>query len=306
MKPNASEEAKLRNKQQAREKFDELKMRVWCEIIQSLGKRSAMFLRPYKEDGPKAWAVMCDRYKSCERPRLQQLIEKLTILKMVIIESVIDYITRAEELHGNLREVDEQLSEPMLISIILKVLTEDFDNFVTICKFSKDEQNLHSIKRDLVNFEYDKRQRSNDERQESTFFGSNRQKPKLNCHFCGKMGHKEAFCFANHSNKRNVKCHNCGNSGHVAKDCRKPKQNKKYCSFCKMNNHDRSKFRKLKNGTSNNESAILLREMNSADEKGFCVFASSDKNVLATNEVDIIIDSGCTNYMLKYRELFAT
>ena len=28
--------------------------------------------------------------------------------------------------------------------------------------------------------------------------------------------------------------------------------------------------------------------------------------VLATNEVVIIIDSGCTNYMLKDRELFAT
>ena len=63
LKPNASEEAKLRNKQLAREKFDELKMSVWCEIIESLDKRSAMFLIPYKEDGPKNWAVMCDRYK---------------------------------------------------------------------------------------------------------------------------------------------------------------------------------------------------------------------------------------------------
>ena len=41
-------------------------------------------------------------------------------------------------------------------------------------------------------------------------------------------------------------------------------------------------------------------------KKVFAFFASSDNNVLATNEVDIIIDSGCTNYMLKDRELFAT
>ena len=90
LKPNASEEAKRRKKQQDREKFDELKMRVWCEIIKSLDKRSEMFLIPYKEDVPKAWAVICDRYKSCEQPRLQQLIEKLTNLKMVANESVID------------------------------------------------------------------------------------------------------------------------------------------------------------------------------------------------------------------------
>ena len=137
LKLNASEEAKLRNKQQAREKFDELKIRVWCEIIKTLEKRSGMFLRPYKEDGPKAWAVTCDRYESCERPRLQQLIEKLTNLKMVAKESVIDYITRAEELQSNLREIDDQVSEPMLISIIWIGLTDDFD---TICKFCNNMQ----------------------------------------------------------------------------------------------------------------------------------------------------------------------
>ena len=97
-----------------------------------------------------------------------------------------------------------------------------------------------------------------------------------------------------------MKCHNCGTSGHIAN------QNKKYCSFCKMNNHGRSECRKFKNGTSNNESANLLREMKSADETGFCFFARCDNNVLATNEVDIIIDSACTNYMLEDRELFAT
>ena len=63
---------------------------------------------------------MCDRYKSWERHRLQQLILKLTNLKMIAIESFIDYITRAEELQSNLREVDEQFSEPMLISNILE------------------------------------------------------------------------------------------------------------------------------------------------------------------------------------------
>ena len=135
LKPNASAEARLRNKQQ---NFDELKMRLWYEIIQSLHRCSAMFLGPYKEEGPMAWAVMCDRYKSCERPRLQQLIEKFTNLKMILNESVIEYITRAEELQCNLREVDEKVNEPMLISIILKGVTDDFDNFATICKLSKD------------------------------------------------------------------------------------------------------------------------------------------------------------------------
>ena len=39
--------------------------------------------------------------------------------------------------------------------------------------------------------------------------------------------------------------------------------------------------------------ANLIREMNSADEKGFCFFTRNDNIVLATNEYDIKIDSGC-------------
>ena len=41
-------------------------------------------------------------------------------------------------------------------------------------------------------------------------------------------------------------------------------------------------------------------------KKVFVFFASKDNNVLGKNEVHILIDSGCTNYMLKDRELFAT
>ena len=40
--------------------------------------KSLLFVRSYKGDGPAAWKALCDRFKSFERPRLQQLIEKLT------------------------------------------------------------------------------------------------------------------------------------------------------------------------------------------------------------------------------------
>ena len=124
------------------------------------------------------------------------------------------------------------------------------------------------VLRDLVNFESEKRQRSNDGLPESTFFGSKKQKPKVRIfrQFLWEKGHKEVFCFAKNSNKRNMKCHNFSTSGHLAKDCRNPKQNKQYCSF-KKNNHDCSNCRKLKNGTSNNESADLLLEIKSSRNK---------------------------------------
>ena len=172
---------------------------------------------------------------------------------MIANESVIDYITQVEELQSNLREIDEQVSQPMLISIILKGPTDDFKYFLTLCKFSKNEKNLNSDKGDLVNVEIDERQLNSVERPESTNFGNNRQTTKLKCNFCGKMGNKEEFCFANDSNKNNINCHIFCTSGHLAKDCCKPRQNKNYCSFYKKNNLDSSDSLKLKNRTINND-----------------------------------------------------
>ena len=58
----------------------------------------------------------------------------------------------AEELQSSFGEIDKQVSEPILTFIILKCLGDDFDVFVTIFRFSKDEQNLDSSEGDLVNF----------------------------------------------------------------------------------------------------------------------------------------------------------
>ena len=66
---------------------------------------------------------------------------------------MIDYLTRAEEIQYNLEQVNEGVSEKMLISIILKGLPKQFETFSTIAKFSRDEKSLDELKRDLVNFD---------------------------------------------------------------------------------------------------------------------------------------------------------
>ena len=108
--------------------------------MQALDKKSVLFLRPYKGNGSKTWGVLRKRFKSFERSRLQKLISELTTLKKNSNETVIDYLTRAEEIQYNLEQVNEGVSEKMLISIILKVLPKQFENFSTIAKFSRDEE----------------------------------------------------------------------------------------------------------------------------------------------------------------------
>ena len=142
-----------------------------------------MFVRSYKGDGPAAWKALCDRFGSFERPRLQQLIEKLTSLRKDQNETIVDYITRAEDLQYNLSQVYEALSEQMFISILLKGLPNEFETFCALVEFTKETKGLDEVKRDLINFETDRRK---PRVEETTFLSRN----DVKCHLCGGPGHK--------------------------------------------------------------------------------------------------------------------
>ena len=83
-------------------------------------QKTALFLRHHKSNGSKAWEILCRRLKSAERPRLQQLDSDLTWVRIKADESVVEYITRAEELQNNLNELDEGLSGRCLCQSFLK------------------------------------------------------------------------------------------------------------------------------------------------------------------------------------------
>ena len=109
-------------------------------------------MRSHKGDGSAAWKALCDHFKSFERPRLQQLIEKLTSLRKDQKETIADYITS---------QLDEALSEQMFVSIFLKGLPKDFETFCTIVKITKDTKSYlvkitkDLVKRDSINFNTD-------------------------------------------------------------------------------------------------------------------------------------------------------
>ena len=90
-------------------------MAIWYELVQCLDKKSVL-LRSYRGKRSEAWSVLCKRYKSLERLRLQKLMSDLTKLRKYSIEKSVDYITRAEDMQLNLAEVDESISEKMLVS----------------------------------------------------------------------------------------------------------------------------------------------------------------------------------------------
>ena len=73
----------------------------------------------------------------------------------------------------NLSEVDESISEKMFFSLLLKVLPLEFEIFFTLVKYGQDKT-LDEIKRDLINFENEKRKVKNTEKSESVSFANDR------------------------------------------------------------------------------------------------------------------------------------
>ena len=198
--------------------FDEKQMAIWYELVQCLDK-SVLFLRPYRGKGSEAWSVLCKRFKSFERPRLQKLISDLTNLRKYNNESIVDYITRAEDMQLNLSEVNESISENMFVSILLKGLPREFESFCTLVKYGQDKT-LDEIKRDLINFDSEKRNNRNTDKSESVFFTNDRT-----CFNCHNRGHIAKFCRAQRSGPNKEKpnskitCFKCKKGGHIAKNC---------------------------------------------------------------------------------------
>ena len=88
------------------------------------------FWQPYKGKESEAYSVLCKRFKSFERPCLQKLISDLTKMRKHNYESIVDYITRAEDMQLNLSELDETISEKMFVSILLKGLPRELKSFL--------------------------------------------------------------------------------------------------------------------------------------------------------------------------------
>ena len=153
-KPYASREHREEARVKAAKVFEDKKYYVWCALVRCLDAKSVLFPRNQKVDVPAAWGTSCERFRSYERPRLEHLIGKLTSHRNESAETVLEYITRAKDLHYNLRQIGEAMSEQMIISILLKGLPKEYKTFITMAKFSKDRNDLEEIKRDLVNFEF--------------------------------------------------------------------------------------------------------------------------------------------------------
>ena len=185
-------------------------------MVQCLDKKTLSLIKCLKPNGTAAWRELQNYFKSKERPRIHQLLNKLTNLKLDSSESIRDYLIRAEELQLNLSEVNKNVSDQMLCSVVLKGLPLQFANFVTVFKFSHELKSFLDLKRDLLNFDSESNLKGTDQ-------GSSSHLSKdVKCFKCGKFGHKQAQC---RSKTVAIVSYESGEKGHKANAC--PKAQKK-------------------------------------------------------------------------------
>ena len=256
-------------------KLKEKLFEVWCELVQCLDRKSLSLVKTAKPNGTQAWKLLQDCFKSRELPRIHQLLNKLTNLKMYSQESMRDYLMRAEELQLNLTDVGENVSDQMLCSVVLKGLPNSFANFVTVFKFSYEAKTFADLKRDLLNFDSDSC-RGQPEQGTSSHFTKD-----VKCFKCGKLGHRQSECRAKVSV---IVCYECGAKGHKANECPKTK--------------NRSKTGAPRETTQNKRFYTNRNESNLTAEKQGFSFHTSQLHSTCKN-IDLLIDSGCTSHMIK-------
>ena len=137
-----------------RENIEAKNRTLWYGLVEALDKTSVLFLRQLKGDGTGAWELLCKRYKFFERKRLKKFIAQLTSLENTSSESIVEYLTRADDVQYKLTPVNEGgISKKIFVSIILKELPKEIEWFATLVKCSKDNKTLEEINRDLINFD---------------------------------------------------------------------------------------------------------------------------------------------------------
>ena len=132
---------------------DDEKYNIWDELVQCLDKRSIMMLKSEcKGNGPEAWKRLTAHFSSSETPRVMNLLEQLTSLSLKPAEEMTDYLIRAETLSSSLEIAGENISEKLLVSVVLKGLPDSYEYFKAVHGFSKTPTPFSDLKKSLKKF----------------------------------------------------------------------------------------------------------------------------------------------------------
>ena len=246
---------------------------AFCELIQFLDERSlTLVMRNGKDNGREAFKILRNHYAGCGKPRIITLYTQLTTLKKESGETITDYILRAETAANALRNVEEVVSDGLLVAMVIKGLPDEYKAFVAVTTQSDTVQNFQKFKLALRNFEETEQTRQTNKNIESVM------KNKVN--------------YQQNNRSKAIVCYSCGTPGHKSIDC--TKKDKKWCLNCKTNSHFTRTCRKK---DSANKAAAAAATSN--DHSFFFKVDDDCKNsVLKSTTDSFLVDCGATTHIV--------
>ncbi|RVE68126.1 hypothetical protein OJAV_G00088600 [Oryzias javanicus] len=195
----------------------------YAELIRLIDDKSLSLIRHEAADkGREALKILRDHYSGKSKPRIINLYTALTRLKMAEHECVTDYMIRAENTITALRDAGENMSDGLLIAMILGGLPDSFKPLAVHVTQNEDTVTFTDFKRRLRVYEEAEKMSKTESTDNvmKTYVKQEQMKNKARIHY-----RKEE--------EDEMTCYKCGKRGHIARRC----QQKVWCNFCKNNTH---------------------------------------------------------------------
>ena len=199
---------------------------AFAEMIQFLDERSlSLVIRDANDNGRKAFKILREHYAGSGKPRIITLYNQLASLKKSSSESLTDFIIRAETSATALKTCGENISDALLIAMVLRGLPDVYGTFIAVVTQSETVDTFTKFKIALRNFEETEKARVKDRDDNSAVMKSSdthnnnfkRSSSKVTCYTCGIDGHKSNACYKN-QNKEKRWCGFCKSKTHAERE----------------------------------------------------------------------------------------
>ena len=212
-----------------------LNEQVYAELCQFLDSTSMqLIMRDAKDNGKEALKILREHYAGSSKPRIITMWRQLSRLTKGSNETVTEYVLKAEQLAAALKAANENVSDSLLIAMVLDGLPREFMAFVTVITQTETVLSFQKFKQQLRSFEETMSAQSTRNKTGDDNIMSVNSEHGVTCFKCGQEGHKANKCPKGKNSGRGGKKGGNGQTG-----------NTKYCTHCKTNTHNTSNCRKL-------------------------------------------------------------
>ena len=268
--------------------------KLYALLVQCLDDKSLdIIIRDADNQGKEAYDMLVTHYVGASKPRIiSQYLELTTLIKSEL-ESITEYVIRAETAAARLKQAGEQISEKLLIAMIIKGLPESFRPFTTIIN-SVDDIKFSKFKSQLRDFEENEAARTSHMSNKDDVY-------KLTCHQCGVSGHIAPKCPRRRSQPQNLSSSRQGQGSRPSLQ----KRTNKWCDYCRTRTHNTEYcFKKPKNSKSHDENYRKSKSYNVSNndechDDDLCFKIIDGESIFSlNNNENYLIDCGATCHIL--------